>query len=120
MSYKKFLEQVINDGIKAVKHDYIRADQKLIKKGSIEGFESCRNKNPLELSNVLKIAQSKSHKAMLNQVKNYWYYRGFTLEVEWVCSVVSAILMNAGQPVIITPSARGVIKAAEIIGIKEH
>ena len=37
----------------------------------------------------------------------YWYARCFALEVEWVCNVVSAMLMNEGRPTIVTPTARG-------------
>lgn len=118
MDYNQFLKKIIDDGIKAAKKDYKRKDQKLIKEGSVAGFEACRDKNPLELKELLETAQKKSRKKMLNQAKDYWYHRGFSSEIEWVCNVVSAMLMNVKQPVIITPTARGVIRAADIVGVK--
>lgn len=51
------------------------------------------------------------------ELDEYWEARGFALEVEWVCNVVSAILMNEGKPTIIPPTARGTIRASEIVGI---
>ena len=117
MEYNKFLKKIIDGGIEGVKKDYKRKDQKLIREGSVAGFETCRDKNPIELKTLLNEAQEKSNKAMINQSKDYWYHRGFTLEIEWVCNVVSAMLYNNKQPTIIIPTARGMMRAAEIIGV---
>jgi len=38
--------------------------------------------------------------------------------MNWVCNVVSALLMNQGLSTIIQPTARGVLKAAEIVGVR--
>ena len=119
MEYKDFLNQIIDGGIAGAKRDYKRPDQKLLLDGSIVGFEACRDKNPIELADLLETAQRKSHEAKLNQAEDYWYHRGFVLEVEWVCNVVSAMQMNSGPPTIIPPTARGVMRAAEIVGVKE-
>ena len=118
MNYEQFLEQVINDGIEGAKRDYKRENQKLLREGSISGFESCRGKSIVELSKLLEESQKESHKKSMERAENYWYYLGFALEVEWVCNVVSAMLMNQGQPTIINPTARGMIRVANIIGIK--
>ena len=51
---------------------------------------------------------------------NYWWFRCFQLEVEWVCNVVSAMLMNEGHHTPLLswlPTANGAMKAASIVGI---
>lgn len=125
MEFDKFLTKVIDMGIVAVKRDYIRPDQKAILKGSIAGFEACRGKNTLELGVLLEEANSKSHDWMLKSdhkskkdIAKHWELRGFALEVEWVCNVVSASLYNQGLPTIINPTARGMMQAAKILGVK--
>lgn len=124
MDYQKFLSEVIKGGIKGAKRDYRRVGQKVILKGSIAGFEACRNKNPIELAKLLEESGKKSQglfrtkfNPTTKELNKYWEARGFTLEVEWVCNVVSAMLMNEKKPTIIPPTARGMIRASEIVGV---
>jgi hypothetical protein len=49
--------------------------------------------------------------------QDYWWYRYYELQVEWVCNVLSAILQNQGWPVIVTPTVRGAMAAANIVGV---
>ncbi len=53
---------------------------------------------------------------------NYWWFRCYQAEVEWVCNVVSAMLMNEGHitPLLSwLPTANGYIKVASIIGVAQ-
>jgi hypothetical protein len=124
MEFDKFLTAIIEKGIKACKRDYKRADQKSILKGSIAGFEACRGKNTIELSQLLDEARRKSQDHFLNtertkkDVDKHWELRGFALEVEWVCNVASCALYNQGLPTIIPPTVRGMMTASEILGVK--
>ena len=126
MTYKKFIKKIVEDGIKAAKRDYKRADQKAILKGSVAGFKDCLNKDVFGLSELLNKAQVKNQELFLRkpnpnkkELDKYWEVGGYTLEVEWVCNCVSALLMNEGKPTIITPTARGMIKASEIVGVRD-
>lgn len=121
MEFDKFLTKVINLGIKSAKRDYNRNDQKAILKGSIAGFEACRGLDVFKLTRLLEKSRKDSFEAMKlgkEDINKYWEARGFTLEVEWVCNVVSASLYNQKLPVIITPTARGMITASKILGVK--
>lgn len=111
-----FINKIVELGIDAAKRDYIRPDQKQLLDGSVAGFETCRDKNVVGLVKELQAAQRASEKHF--GTKQHWYYRGFLNEVEWVCNVVSAALYNQQQPVIITPTARGMQTAAQILGVK--
>lgn len=53
-------------------------------------------------------------------VTDYWRQRYKTLQIEWVCNVVSVGLVNNGQPPLLghLPTARGAVKYAAIVG--EH
>jgi hypothetical protein len=115
MTYLEFLSRVIDEGIAAAQHDYAKDERK--RSGSIAGFETCRNKTPDELKLLMESASVATRDAYHNDDrKDYWWYRCYELEVEWVCNVVSAMLMNQKLPVIITPTCRGVMQAAKILG----
>lgn len=118
MTFDDFLTRVIDDGIKAVKDSYREARQAQKLEGSIAGFESCRGRSVFELRQQLDIAQKLADIAMATDRGNYWYHRCFHAEVEWVCNVVSAALQNSGEIPIVTPTARGYLKAADILGVK--
>ncbi len=119
MIYKEVLEKIIDKGIDAVKRDYKEETDKY--NGSIAGFEACRNKTPQELITLLIKSREDTQKAFLRAsndiTEGYWFVRCFELEVEWVCNVISAVLENEGLMGIITPTCRGVLTAADIIGV---
>src|SRR6266404_1999518 len=114
MDYWKFLGRVIDDGIAAAKADYAKPRQKDQLEGSIAGFEACRKKAPLELKNLLEMARQQTRSARVQEAENYWWFRCYELEIEWVCNVVSAAMMNQGAGQIVPPTGRGLMKAAEI------
>ena len=118
MDLAQFIERVINDGIEAVRADYKEPRQKQKLEGSILGFERCRRKNHQELMALLREAQEATRKAYIEQVESYWFIRCQELEIEWVCNCVSAVLVHQGLSPIITPTARGALKAAEIVGVR--
>lgn len=113
MLYIHFLERVIEEGIAAAKQDYTRANQEEMLKGAIEGFEACREKKPSELAVLLMQARKERERS---RDDSHWRLRCKELEIEWVSNVVSAALMNQKEPVIIAPTARGVMQAAKILG----
>lgn len=125
MAYEDFLDRVIREGITAAKKDYNTPSQKSKLQGSVEGFRVCIGKQPEQIARILKSAQQKTHEAHrrfhLSEISldSYWRKRCFEIEIEWVANVVSAALINAGQRPIITPTARGALKAAEILGVKK-
>ena len=118
MTYYDFLHQVIEGGIKGAKRDYLNEAHKL--EGSLAGFEACRNKLPSVLREVLTNARQATQTSIMLRVpegKNeYWKMRCYELEVEWVCNVVSVMLLNQGLESIVPPTARGAIRAHEILG----
>lgn len=122
MPWHQFLNRIISDGIAAARRDYVGPEHSPRLEGSIAGFEACGGKTISELATLLAESREKVHAGLLrreNEVDTtrYWYLRCYEAEVEWVCNVVSAALMNIGQPTIIPPTARGVSKAAEILGV---
>jgi len=119
MEYNDFLNRVINEGIEAATADYKEERQKSHLEGSISGFEACRNKSPLELFEVWKESQEYVQKSFFDRddPDKYWWFRCYQLEVEWVCNVVSVVLLNEGKPPILSwlPTCNGMSKAASII-----
>ena len=77
----------------------------------------CRNKTPVELSNLLRDAQRKSQDACNEQIPtdDYWRIRSREMEIEWVCNVVSAAMRANGSLPIIEPTARGMMQASRIL-----
>lgn len=124
MSFDEFLSRVIDDGIAAAKADYVKPEQKHKLEGSIEGFEACRDKSSVQLALLLADARQAAQRAYQesagsDEVEDYWRVRCYEAEVEWVCNCVSAVLMNESRECIVPPTARGVMKAAEIVGVRQ-
>ena len=119
MDYQAFLTRVIDDGIVAAKVDYAKPEDNSQLRGSVEGFELCRGKQPAELRTIYDEANRIASEKALAHAEDYWFWRCRELEVEWVCNMVSAVIMNEGKPPLLShlPTARAVIKAAEIVGV---
>jgi len=139
MDYMTFLNRIIDDGIKAAQHDYApenydgdRPTERGLLAGSVAGFEACRGKNPLEIAQLLYEARRRDHQVILEihrendersideKLEAVWFAHGFESEVGWVANVLSAAFQNQGLPVIIPPTMRGVMRAAEIVGVKDE
>ena len=126
MTYEEFLTKVIDKGIDAAKRDYTKPEDKARLDGSIEGFEACRGKNPVELQKLFWDSRKKTtdayHRVNEKEISDdeYWRINCFEHEVGWVCNVISAILTNSGGPSLdpLMPTARAVMCAAEIVGVK--
>lgn len=129
MEYDAFLERVIADGLAAAKRDYADRAEKLT--GAIAGFEACRGKDMLELTRLLRSARDRTRELLAElrlddtvavprhnrPLLRYWEARCYEAEIEWVCNVVSAALHTQRLPTIVTPTARGMLKAADILGV---
>jgi hypothetical protein len=118
MTYEELVAETIRGGIGAAMRDYPADSLQL--KGAIAGFEACRGKEPAELAIMLGDARDRTLQAMEARVADYWYHRCYEAEIEWVCNVVSAVLRNHGLPTIVTPTMRGVMRAAEIVGVNDE
>ncbi len=119
MFYDKFLTQLIDDAIVAAKKSYtgFRTDKL---EGSIAGLEACRNKSPDELLDIYIGLSGYVADVFKNVSENYWWFRCYQAEVEWVCNVVSAALINIGMVSILPhlPTIKGTLKAAQILGVQ--
>lgn len=122
MTYNEFLTRIIDEGIAAATADYTDPKDKERLEGSIAGFNACRNQLPEQLVETWSEANKKCNDAFFEQRENYWWFRCFQLEVEWVCNVVSAMLVNEGQDPLLAwfPTANGVTKAASILGVNTN
>lgn len=123
MNYDDFLTRVIEDGIESAKRDpdLIAHPKRL--EGAIEGFEACRGKTIHELHGLHNKSENACFRAQNNadaNLEDYWKLRYYSLQVEWVCNCVSAIMHAQGLPPIIPPTAQAYIKAAEIVGVAEE
>ena len=116
MNFTDFLNRVIDDGIAAANESYKTDDLK--REGAVAGFEACRDKTDFELRQLCFAASNMVNVAVVLERERYWYHRCFHAEIEWVCNVVSVILQNEGIEPIVMPTARGYLKAAEIVGVK--
>jgi hypothetical protein len=113
------LNAIVDDGIEAARHDYAKPRDTLKREGAIQGFEDCRNKEPAEIAALLVEANERAYQGMLENDPQYWFWRCRALEVEWVVNVLSSILVANGMLPIGNMTARGMLKAAEIIGVVE-
>ncbi len=115
MEYLTILDKIIDRGIEGAKKDYAGKTDKC--DGAVAGFEACRNKTPHEILALLSIAQKESTAARNEHRQNYWYFRCYEAEVEWVLNCVSVLLYNQGQKPLIPPTARAYMNVASIVGV---
>jgi hypothetical protein len=116
MTYIEFLEKTINNGIAAAKASYKEEYQKQKLAGSLAGFRECKGRSPQELGELLETCAISVKDAFTNNDEdNYWWYRCYQAEVEFVCNVVSSMLVNSGCKPIITPTCRGAVAAYKVV-----
>ncbi len=119
MDYMTFLGRVISDGVTAAEESYRDHPEKpkneMKRRGAVAGFRACDGKTPGELLELLGEANRRAQEKF--EEDDYWEHRCFALEVEWTCNVVSAMMANEGKNPIVAVTARGMMKASEILGV---
>jgi hypothetical protein len=123
MKFDDYLTRIINDGIASAKSDpNLRAHPQRLR-GAIAGFEACRGKNLIELHKLLTEAHAATFDKYTHtqdedaNIEDYWEVVNRELQIEWVCNCVSAAVAAMGLQPITTPTARGYIKASEVLGV---
>lgn len=114
ITYEAFLTRVIDEGIEAANQDY--NGRKL--DGAVDGFEACRGKLPNQFNALLGEARARMRPHVAG-AEDFWYWRCYEAEVEWVMNVVSAMLVNEGKEPLMSylPTASAFMKAASIVGV---
>jgi hypothetical protein len=122
MTYEQLLERLISDGIAEVREAYADPKDHHKRDGAIDGFEACRGKSPSDLVALYQSAERQAHEAYREEVTDYWRGRYFVLQVEFVLNVVSVgSVQQGGLPLLgWLPTARGAMKYAEIVGVREQ
>jgi hypothetical protein len=132
VTYEDLLARIIADGIADVRAAYADPKDHHKRDGAIEGFEACRGKTPPELLELWAAAERQGQQIFRNRsgtevasdlsAKDYWRQRYKSLQIEWVCNVVSVGLAQAGLPPLLAhlPTARAAMKYAEVVGVQDH
>jgi hypothetical protein len=118
MTLNDALNHIIDDGIEAARLDYAKPRNTLKREGAIAGFTECRGKQPSEIKALLAEANERAFRAPGDDAEHFWYWRCRALEIEWVANVLSNIMVAHGWPAIAMTTARGAMKAAEIVGVR--
>jgi hypothetical protein len=120
MDYDGLKNAICDDGETEVREAYVEPKDAVKLNGSLAGFAEARQTiSPDDLSALLATAARDCVDAHLRDDKNYWFWRYRHLQVEWVANVVSAALYNEKKPTIIIPTVRGLMKAADILGVRK-
>jgi hypothetical protein len=127
VTYEDLLNRIIADGIAEVREAYGDPKAHHKRDGAIEGFEACRGKAPSDLVALWTEAEQCAAKIARESRENasgepldYWRQRYKTLQIEFVCNVVSVGLVNSGQAPLLghLPTSRGAMKYAAIVGVQ--
>lgn len=119
MDYQSFLNAIIDDGITEIPLAYPRPEQKDKRDGAIAGFNACRGLVYEQIGELLVQARTEREAAAARNETRYWWHRMYEAQIEWVLNVLSAVALNQGLPTLIPPTYRGIMKAADILGVKE-
>lgn len=118
MNLREFLSRVIDKGIEAAKRDYDQPGDADRLRGSLAGFEACRDKTPDELMQLLQEATRVTSEAHRREDSNYWETRSREAEIEWVCNVMSVVLVQNGFRQIVPPTASAMMTAHKILSME--
>jgi hypothetical protein len=120
MPYVDFLNAIIDDGQDEVRTEYLRPDQSMKREGALDGFEACRAQQTDQLLTIHRYATERTQWARVERRADYWYWRLYEAQVEWVLNVISAALYANGGTPLIQPTARGLNKAIQILGTETN
>jgi hypothetical protein len=125
-TYDQLLDRTITEGIAEVRKAYDDPKDHHKRDGAIEGFEACRGKTPEQIVDLWTEAEKAcaTIRAEIDggdeHLRRYWRARYKTLQIEFVCNVISVGLISNGQPPLLThlPTARGALQYARIVGVR--
>lgn len=117
MDRQNLLNAIIDDGVTEIPLAYPRPDQKDKREGGIAGFEACRGLDDDGIVSLLAQARDRTAKAMTTTDPGYWHHRMYELQIEWVLNVLSAAATANGMKAPAGYTARGMLKAADVLGI---
>ena len=118
MERNDFLNAIIDDSIYEITISYTHPNQQTKKVGAIAGLEACRGKTDAELLTLRDDALIRTMTARGDDDTNYWWARCYELQVEWVLNVISAVCYTKGLEVLVPVTAKGVLKAIDILNPK--
>lgn len=138
MDLVTYLNQIIDDGIIAAGESYSHRTDNVGKaklEGAIAGFNACRGLDTNQIADLLKTSREKKQAQLLHktaikragdehkpdesdELAHFWYLACYTAEVEWVANCLSAALVNMGIPGIVPVTARGMMRAAQVLGVR--
>jgi hypothetical protein len=119
MTLRTFIDEIIAQGTPVAETDYANRPEEL--ESAKAGFEACRNKDVMQLKELLAASQKKENEAYTaavldsSKMVEFKKARAFSAEVNWVCNVLSAVLQEHKLTPIIPPTARGVLVAGDIL-----
>lgn len=126
MEYLVALDAVIRRGIEGCKKTYKDQPNKL--EGSIKGFESCRDKTPEELHQLLDESHKNTEQARRDanehklSTQEFWKIRHVELQIEWTCNNMAVWFISSGLrspfPKRVGPTAFAHRNMAGIIGVR--
>jgi hypothetical protein len=118
LRYQDFLSKVVDESIDGATKDYGGREDDVGKaklRGAVAGLKACRDLSPPQLAKLLVRAIGTHQKAVHKTNKErYWWINCFRNEVEWICNVISCVLINEGIHPIIQPTEKAAHMAARI------
>ena len=114
------LNFIIDDGIMEIRMTMTRPEDAMKLEGGIEGFESCRGKEPGQIMDLLSDAAVARVKAMEEGADDYWRLRMKEAQIEYTAAVLSVALRQLGLPTIVPISAKAQLRYLDIVGFDEN
>lgn len=118
MNYQEFLRALVEDSVRIITEEWKQMDDPLLHcmlEGGRAGALACRDKSPPELNKLLQRARGVHRSAFHSTIRSrYWRITYFLHEVEWICNVISFVLVNQDMQPIVRPTIKAAKTAARI------
>lgn len=120
MTYTEFVRQIITEGVEVLASAALETPESPQLAGALSACEACLKCDSAPALGVLLAFARNKHADVLREpvpdADRCLFAQGFAYEVEWICNCVSALLLNEGLQPLITPTSRGIMKCAELLG----
>jgi len=118
MDRQDLLNAIIDDAMYEMRTTMLRIDQRPKLEGGLRGLEECRMLNDDGLLALRRRADADLDRAHDERRPDWMWYRWRLVEIDWVLNVLSCALVANGRLPLADHTQRGMLKVADILGVR--
>lgn len=118
MDRQDLLNAIVDDAMYEMRTTLLRPDQRNKLDGGMRGLEECRMLDDEGLLRLRRQADADLDQACEDRRPDWLWHRWRLVQIDWVLNVLSCALVANGRPPIAGHTQRGMLKVADILGVR--